>query len=102
MSKKKSNDREDEDFDFAFSKGKNDKVVPVKLTKDSRFKFRCHPKVRCFTACCSNVNIALPPFDLLRLRRRLGLSADEFIKQYGLRRPSEHLPLLPRGHGHAS
>jgi len=83
MSKKKHNDVESEDFDFAVSKGKSDKVVPVKLTKDSRFKFRCHPKVRCFTACCSNVNIALPPYDLLRLRKRLGLAADEFIKQYG-------------------
>ena len=83
MSKKKSNDIEEEDFDFAVSKGKSDKVVPVKLTKDSRFRFRCHPKVRCFTACCSNVNIALPPYDLLRLRKRLGLAADEFIRQYG-------------------
>jgi uncharacterized protein len=83
MSKKKIDDVQDEDFDFAVSKGKDDKVVPVKLTKDSRFKFRCHPKVRCFTACCSNVNIALPPYDLLRLRKRLGLAADEFIKQYG-------------------
>jgi len=83
MSKKKQSDREAEDFDFAVSKGKSDKVVPVKLTKDSRFKFRCHPKVRCFTACCSNVNIALPPYDMLRLRKRLGLAADEFIKQYG-------------------
>jgi uncharacterized protein len=83
MSKKKRNDIEEEDFDFAVSKGKSDKVVPVKLTKDSRFKFRCHPKVRCFTACCSNVNIALPPYDLLRLRKRLGLAAHEFISQYG-------------------
>jgi len=83
MSKKKSNDVEAEDFDFAVSKGKSDKVVPVKLTKDSRFKFRCHPKVRCFTACCSNVNIALPPYDLLRLRKRLGLAAHEFISKYG-------------------
>jgi hypothetical protein len=83
MSKKKSNDVQDEDFDFAVSKGKSDKVVPVKLTKDSRFKFRCHKGVRCFTACCSNVNIALPPYDLLRLRKRLGLTAEEFIKQYG-------------------
>ena len=83
MSKKKIDDVEAEDFDFAVSKGKSDKVVPVKLTKDSRFKFRCHPKVRCFTACCSNVNIALPPYDLLRLRKRLGLAAHEFISQYG-------------------
>ena len=83
MSKKKIDDVEAEDFDFAVSKGKSDKVVPVKLTKDSRFKFRCHPKVRCFTACCSNVNIALPPYDLLRLRKRLGLAAHEFIRKYG-------------------
>lgn len=83
MSKKKIDDIEAEDFDFAVSKGKSNKVVPVKLTKDSRFKFRCHKGVRCFTACCSNVNIALPPYDMLRLRKRLGLNADEFIKQYG-------------------
>src|SRR5512139_518145 len=83
MSKKK-HEEQPEEFEVLASKGKKvDKVVPVKLTKDSRFKFRCHPKVRCFTACCSNVNIALPPYDLLRLRKRLGLAADEFIKQYG-------------------
>ena len=82
MSTKKER-TEDDEIEF-LTKGKKDsKVVPVKLTKDSRFKFRCHPKVRCFTACCSNVNIALPPYDLLRLRKRLGLAADEFIKQYG-------------------
>jgi Fe-S-cluster containining protein len=83
MSKKKKETTEIDETDILISKGKTDKVVPVKLTKDSRFKFRCHPKVRCFTACCSNVNIALPPYDLLRLRKRLGLAADEFLKQYG-------------------
>ena len=84
MSKKKKATPEIDETDILVSKGKkDDKVVPVKLTGASRFKFRCHPKVRCFTACCSNVNIALPPYDLLRLRRRLGLTAEEFIKQYG-------------------
>ncbi|MDA8099915.1 MAG: YkgJ family cysteine cluster protein [Nitrospiraceae bacterium] len=83
MSKKKD-EKEFDETDILVNKGKkNDKVIPVKLTGNSRFKFRCHPKVRCFTACCSNVNIALPPYDLLRLRTRLGLAADEFIKQYG-------------------
>jgi Fe-S-cluster containining protein len=83
MSKKKKETTEIDETDILVAKGKSDKVVPVKLTKDSRFKFRCHPKVRCFTACCSNVNIALPPYDLLRLRKRLGLAADEFLRQYG-------------------
>jgi Fe-S-cluster containining protein len=83
MTKKKNNERSDE-VGILTSKGKkSDKIIPVKLTKDSRFRFRCHPKVRCFTACCSNVNIALPPYDLLRLRKRLGFTAHEFIKQYG-------------------
>ncbi|MDH4163869.1 MAG: YkgJ family cysteine cluster protein [Nitrospirota bacterium] len=81
MSKKKK--EQPEEIEVLSKAKKSDKVVPVKLTKDSRFHFRCHPKVRCFTACCSNVNIALPPYDLLRLRKRLGLAADEFIKQYG-------------------
>jgi hypothetical protein len=84
MDKKKSKKTKADDIEIVMGKGKkSDKVVPVKLTKDSRFRFRCHPQVRCFTACCSNVNIALPPYDLLRLRKRLGLAADEFIRQYG-------------------
>ncbi|HTG01640.1 MAG TPA: YkgJ family cysteine cluster protein [Nitrospirota bacterium] len=63
-------------------KGSSDKVIPVKLTGKSRFKFRCHKGVRCFTACCSNINIVLPPFDLLRLRKRLGMTAEDFINAY--------------------
>lgn len=70
------------DDDAPLSKAKNDKVVPVKLTGQSRFKFRCHKGVRCFTACCSNINIALPPYDLLRLRKRLGMTSEEFIEKY--------------------
>ncbi len=72
---------ETEDFDFGKQK-KSDKVVPVKLTSKTRFKFRCHKGVRCFTACCSNVNIVLPPYDLLRIRKRLGITTEEFFEKY--------------------
>ena len=65
-----------------FRKREADKVVPVKLTGSSKFKFRCHKGVRCFTACCSNINIVLPPYDLLRLRKRLGMAAEDFINAY--------------------
>ncbi len=72
-----------EDFDVEpLKKSASDKVVPIKLTEASRFKFRCHKGVSCFTACCSNINIVLPPYDLLRLRKRLGLTTEEFINQY--------------------
>ncbi len=71
------------DFDVEpLTKSKSDKVVPIKLTENSRFKFRCHKGVSCFTACCSNINIVLPPYDLLRLRKRLGMTTEEFINQY--------------------
>lgn len=64
------------------SQKKNDKVIPVKLTADSKLKFRCHKGVKCFTACCHNVSIVLPPYDILRLKRRLGLSSAEFYEKY--------------------
>jgi Fe-S-cluster containining protein len=81
--KKKEMNTEEEDFDLDFGKAKKgDKVVPVKLTANSRLKFRCHKGVRCFTACCSNVNIVLPPYDLLRIRKRLGITTEEFFEKY--------------------
>lgn len=81
--KEKKKEMEADDFELDLGKvKKDDKVVPVKLTRNSRFRFRCHPGVRCFTACCSNVNIVLPPYDLLRIRKRLGLTAEEFFEKY--------------------
>ncbi len=57
-------------------------VMPAKLTLNSKIKFRCHPKVSCFTACCGNINITLTPFDILRLRKRLEIDAADFLHQY--------------------
>jgi len=80
MSKKKIDDVEAEDFDFAVSKGKSDKSCgqadqgqPVQVPLPSEGAV--------LHGCCSNVNIALPPYDLLRLRKRLGLAAHEFHQQ---------------------
>ncbi len=63
-------------------KSESDKVVPIKLMGTSKFKFRCHKGVKCFTACCSNINIVLPPYDLVRLRKRLGMTSEDFINTY--------------------
>ena len=75
-------DKELADDSVPLTKGKSDKVVPLKLTANSKFKFRCHKGVKCFTACCSNINIVLPPYYLLRLRKRLGLTTEDFINKY--------------------
>src|SRR5512146_3181923 len=79
--KKKERKREEIDIDPLKTR-QTDKVIPIKLTEKSRFKFRCHKGVKCFTACCSNINIVLPPYDLLRLRKRLGMTAEEFINKH--------------------
>ncbi|MFW8601867.1 YkgJ family cysteine cluster protein [Desulfobacterota bacterium M19] len=57
-------------------------IMPHKLTLDSTIKFRCHPGVSCFTACCGNINIILTPFDILCLRKRIGIDSDEFLLRY--------------------
>ena len=57
-------------------------VEPVELRPDSRFRFRCHPGIACFNACCKNIDITLTPCDVLRLKRRLGLDSREFVAGY--------------------
>jgi Fe-S-cluster containining protein len=57
-------------------------IVPSKLFLDSNIKFRCHPKVSCFTACCGNINIILTPYDILRIRKALNLPASEFLLRF--------------------
>ncbi len=57
-------------------------VEPTQLTPDSRFTFRCHPGVSCFTRCCRGIRIMLTPYDIILLKNRLGLSAEEFLAIY--------------------
>lgn len=59
-----------------------DVVVPTKLSLKSKFKFRCHKAIRCFTKCCSNIDILLTPYDVIRMKNRLGLSSEEFLAKY--------------------
>ena len=58
--------------------------VPVKLGLDDRFRFRCHKDIACFNVCCHQIDLPLTPYDILRLKNRLGMTAIEFIKEYGL------------------
>jgi Fe-S-cluster containining protein len=64
-------------------------VEPTRLEPGSRFKFRCHPKVPCFTKCCSNIDIMLTPYDVLRLKNRLGMTSDEFLEKHTLMRTDD-------------
>jgi hypothetical protein len=66
-----------------FGKEKNpSNILPTKYTLDSKIKFRCHPGVSCFTDCCGGIKIVLTPYDILQMRKRLDMSAAEFLHTY--------------------
>lgn len=52
------------------------------LSLDRTFTFACHDSLPCFTQCCRDVNIFLTPYDVLRLRRALGINAGEILVKY--------------------
>jgi Fe-S-cluster containining protein len=49
---------------------------------DTPFLFKCHPGVSCFNQCCHNLNLFLYPYDVIRLKQHLGLSADVFLEKH--------------------
>lgn len=59
--------------------------VPEGLTPldaDTCFQFACHPGVPCFNECCRDLTLMLSPYDALKLRLRLGLASEDFLKDY--------------------
>ena len=62
--------------------GKEAGIEPVRFGPNSKFRFRCHKDVKCFTRCCRGINIILTPYDIVRLKNRLGISSGEFLAVY--------------------
>jgi len=54
------------------------------LAPGEKFRFLCHPGAACFTDCCRQLDLALTPYDVLRLRAHLGLDADAFLDRHAL------------------
>ncbi|MBN1102899.1 MAG: YkgJ family cysteine cluster protein [Deltaproteobacteria bacterium] len=46
------------------------------------FRFSCHRGISCFTKCCGALNLMLTPYDILRIKNRLGISSDDFLDKY--------------------
>jgi Fe-S-cluster containining protein len=47
-----------------------------------RFNFGCHAGVSCFTSCCRKLDMYLYPYDIIRLKRRLAIHSEEFMRRY--------------------
>jgi Fe-S-cluster containining protein len=46
------------------------------------FQFDCHSGVSCFTRCCKDADMYLYPYDVIRMKNRLGLTSDRFLDRY--------------------
>ncbi len=57
-------------------------VEPVERSLSSEFKFRCHKEISCFNQCCKMTDLLLTPYDILRLKNKLGISSGEFLEKY--------------------
>ncbi|MGC9194253.1 MAG: YkgJ family cysteine cluster protein [Syntrophobacteraceae bacterium] len=57
-------------------------VEAVERTLDSNFSFKCHKDISCFNKCCHHTDMLLTPYDVVRMKNRLGLSSTEFLHKY--------------------
>lgn len=58
---------------------KGSEIPPEQMGLRSKFRFKCHKGVKCFTDCCRGIDIMLTPYDILTMRKKLDLSSEEFL-----------------------
>jgi len=63
---------------------------------DEPFGFGCHAGLPCFNACCRDLNQFLTPYDILRLKNRLGMTSGGFLAEYTIQHdgPESGLPVV--------
>lgn len=57
-----------------------DELIPI--GKNDSLNFSCGPENECFNECCRNLCQAITPYDILRLKKNLGISSQQFLKEY--------------------
>lgn len=67
-----------------------DQAEPFQYLDNNTFSFACHPGLPCFTECCRDLRLVLTPYDILRLKNRLGLTSGNFLDQYTDVKAGEH------------
>ena len=77
-------------FHGAFDVPYESPVQPHQIQADNEFQFDCHPGVSCFNECCKNIEIQLTPYDIIRLKRRLSQTSEEFVAEYTIPFEMDH------------
>lgn len=57
-------------------------VLPTLYDADKEIQFSCHKGIGCWNACCANIDISLTPYDIIRLKKHLGISSTQFLRDY--------------------
>jgi hypothetical protein len=57
-------------------------ILPKLLEEDTRIQFRCHKGISCFNACCKKADVTLAPYDVIRLKARLGMTSTDFLAKH--------------------
>ncbi len=68
----------DEKLDIPFTSP----AVPNAFGSGTTIRFNCHKGVSCFNACCKRADVTLAPYDVLRLKKRLGMTSEEFLDKH--------------------
>jgi hypothetical protein len=66
-----------------------------RIDADTNFSFLCSPEVPCFTHCCRQLELALTPYDVLRLKKATGLKSSAFLEKYVIIEQEKH-DIFPR------
>jgi hypothetical protein len=61
---------------------KEPELIPIGI--DDTFGFACHKEVPCFNHCCRDLNQALMPYDVLRLKKHLKMTSQAFMDRYAV------------------
>jgi len=57
-------------------------VMPEVLDEDTEIRFRCYKGISCFNACCKSADVTLAPYDIIRLKRRMGMTSTDFLAKH--------------------
>jgi Fe-S-cluster containining protein len=60
----------------------------------STFQFLCHKDISCFTKCCADLDLVLTPYDIVRIKNRLGIPSHAFLDRYTETKWNKH-PRFP-------
>ena len=57
-------------------------VMPAALNEATEIQFRCYKGISCFNACCKQADVTLAPYDIIRLKDRMGMTSTDFLAKY--------------------